>query len=182
MTELPGIYKNGRNPLTDRLSGDLCRESYRSAAMTNKNCYLIGVILTFTLLLLRQNASSCSTFTTVMYGGVYTFDNVNYTCDYTVDICRGGCSSTMTYEVHIQESNVNPRSKCKVDASQCVSVGINTREIDLENCHFTSNGSQVSASFSETIWRNEPTGCNCASQITGSQSASECMENFIRDY
>lgn len=152
--------------------------------MMNKNClaYLIGVIFTFTLLFLWQNASaSCTTRRRTVYDVIHVIDGVSYTCSFEVDICKGGCSATMTYDVHVQDLTKNPRRKCSVDAHQCVSVGINYREVTLEDCYFTVNGTQVPQSLTLKEYKAEPTGCNCAVKISGSQSEDECMTNFIYD-
>lgn len=148
----------------------------------NRNCYLTGVFYALTILLLSQRVSStaCSTWTSTHYR-TYTIQGVDYNCEITIAICRGGCSATSTYKVHVKDDNVDPRSKCSVNAYQCVSVGTNVIEVPLENCLYESNGTAVPETFSAVAYEHEPIDCNCESKISDPISATDCMDTFIYD-
>ena len=142
----------------------------------NKNCYLTGVIYALTLLLLSERASSCAPTDWTEEGASFTINNVDYFCDYDIKVCRGGCTATTTYTVHVLDTSVNPRSKCSVSVNQCVSQAEDIKEVALQNCVYAINNTAVTLSYN--IWRYEPTLCNCQLIVSDPVSGASCQDEF----
>lgn len=145
-----------------------------------KRGYLAGLVFVFTILGVSQKASSsaCALYTTMHYGSDFTIDGTEYTCDYTIDICKGGCSSSLTYDVHVQDSSVDPKSKCSGNVYQCVSTGTNVVQVPLQNCVYKSDQTAVPSGFSAYTYRHEPVGCNCQQVLSDPISSTECTDNL----
>lgn len=96
------------------------------------------------------------------------------TCWVNLDYCKGGCTTTFQFDIHIENSEKNETAECSSARRCCMKSGnTNSRTATLEDC---TDG------VSRTKTVEEPTACSCATCVTNEALPAQLDENTCHKY
>ena len=144
---------------------------------SNAPLMLLG-LTTLSLVLRRAEAGACAVHT---YKNKFTHWNgeFNEICDGEVSTCKGGCSASLEYKMHLPTSqDVTQHCNFAVDCCQTASqitTGPATK-IDLVNCQPLQSGEISKGPFIDAIVKNQAATCHCMDDFMQGGTTTECAE------